>query len=76
MITLSWLIFSLYAAQMDSFEKSWGWLYWTWDTESATQWSYRKGLAAGILPKKAYTRDFTCSDTIPDFAGAGLSEGY
>ncbi|KAI5778421.1 glycoside hydrolase superfamily [Geopyxis carbonaria] len=29
-------------AQMDSFEKGWGWMYWTWDTESATQWSYKK----------------------------------
>ncbi|CUS13023.1 unnamed protein product [Tuber aestivum] len=63
-------------AQMDSFEKSWGWLYWTWDTEAATQWSYKKGRAAGILPNKAYTRSFKCSDTIPDFASEGLPETY
>ncbi|OTB09499.1 glycoside hydrolase family 5 protein, partial [Hypoxylon sp. CI-4A] len=41
-------------AQMVSFEKGWGWWYWTWDTEDAPQWSYKKGLAAGILPTKAY----------------------
>ncbi|RPA96649.1 glycoside hydrolase [Choiromyces venosus 120613-1] len=63
-------------AQMDSFEKSWGWLYWTWDTEAATQWSYKKGLAAGILPEKANTRSFKCGDTIPDFVGEGLPETY
>ncbi|OSS47124.1 hypothetical protein B5807_10090 [Epicoccum nigrum] len=46
--------------QMDSFEAGWGWFYWTWETEKATQWSYRRGLAAGILPKKAYERDWKC----------------
>ncbi|GKT46558.1 putative glucan endo-1,3-beta-glucosidase [Colletotrichum spaethianum] len=54
-------------AQMYSFEKGWGWWYWTWDTESAPLWSYKKGLAAGILPAKAYERDFNCSGTVPDF---------
>ncbi|KAI1814873.1 glycoside hydrolase family 5 protein [Poronia punctata] len=63
-------------AQMTSFEKGWGWWYWTWDTESAPQWSYRQGLAAGILPKKAYDRDFTCDGDIPDFTGLGLDEVY
>jgi glucan 1,3-beta-glucosidase len=46
--------------QMDSFEAGWGWFYWTWETERATQWSYRRGLAAGILPKKAFERDWKC----------------
>ncbi|WYZ37771.1 hypothetical protein EsH8_II_001277 [Colletotrichum jinshuiense] len=54
-------------AQMHSFEKGWGWWYWTWDTESAPLWSYKKGLAAGILPAKAYDRDFDCSGTVPSF---------
>jgi glucan 1,3-beta-glucosidase len=61
-------------AQMHSFEKGWGWLYWTWDTESSAQWSYAKGLAAGILPEKAYDRDFDCDSDVPDFAG--LPETY
>lgn len=56
-------------AQMDSFEKGWGWWYWTWwTTESSAQWSYKRGLAAGILPAKAYDRSFHCnSTTIPDW---------
>ncbi|PUU81696.1 glycoside hydrolase superfamily [Tuber borchii] len=65
---LSWCSIDISTiAQMDSFEKSWGWLYWTWGTEATTQWSYKKGLAAGILPGKAYTRSFNYGDTIPDF---------
>jgi glucan 1,3-beta-glucosidase len=55
-------------AQMHSFEKGWGWWYWTWDTESAPLWSYRAGLAAGILPAKAYARDFDCSQSVPSFS--------
>jgi glucan 1,3-beta-glucosidase len=61
-------------AQMTSFEKGWGWFYWTWKTESATQWSYQLGLAAGILPAKAYERDFDCSQSVPAFTD--LSETY
>ncbi|KAI5865952.1 glycoside hydrolase family 5 protein [Durotheca rogersii] len=61
-------------AQMVSFEKGWGWWYWTWDTEDAPQWSYKKGLAAGILPAKAYDKDFNCDSEVPDFAG--LSETF
>jgi glucan 1,3-beta-glucosidase len=63
-------------AQMSSFEKGWGWWYWTWDTESAPQWSYRQGLAAGILPAKAYDRDFNCDTDVPDFSSTGLDETY
>lgn len=63
-------------AQMVSFEKGWGWWYWTWDTESAPLWSYKKGLAAGILPEKAYDKDFDCTGDVPDFGGEGLAETY
>jgi glucan 1,3-beta-glucosidase len=63
-------------AQMVSFEKGWGWWYWTWKTESAPQWSYEAGLAAGILPAKAYARDFNCTQAVPDFSGLGLPENY
>ncbi|KEQ94106.1 glycoside hydrolase family 5 protein [Aureobasidium subglaciale EXF-2481] len=62
-------------AQMYSFEKGWGWFYWTWKTESATQWSYKDGLAAGILPSKTWERTFTCG-SVPDYAGMGLAENY
>lgn len=61
-------------AQMYSFEKGWGWFYWTWKTEAATQWSYQLGLKAGILPAKAYAPEFSCSQSIPNFAG--LPESY
>ncbi|TVY53773.1 putative glucan 1,3-beta-glucosidase D [Lachnellula cervina] len=61
-------------AQMASFEKGWGWFYWTWITEDATQWSYQLGMQAGILPKKAYAPDFNCSATVPSFSG--LPETY
>ncbi|KAK4635300.1 putative glucan 1,3-beta-glucosidase D [Fulvia fulva] len=68
-----WLL--LFAeAQMHSFEQGWGWFYWTWQTESAAQWSYKAGLAAGTMPKVAYTRDFDCSQDIPQFEG--LPENY
>ncbi|TGJ79398.1 hypothetical protein E0Z10_g9362 [Xylaria hypoxylon] len=63
-------------AQMTSFEKGYGWWYWTWDTESSPQWSYRQGLAAGILPAKAYKRGFNCDSDVPDFGDSGLAETY
>ncbi|KAI0908249.1 glycoside hydrolase family 5 protein [Ustulina deusta] len=63
-------------AQMTSFEKGYGWWYWTWDTESSPQWSYRQGLAAGILPAQAYNRSFNCDSEVPDFGGTGLAETY
>ncbi|KAK3381351.1 glucan 1,3-beta-glucosidase 2 [Podospora didyma] len=61
-------------AQMHSFEKGYGWFYWVWDTESAPQWSYKKGLAAGVLPAKAYERSFDCASSIPSFSG--ISEAF
>lgn len=63
-------------AQMSSFEKGWGWWYWTWKTESAPLWSYEAGLAAGIMPAKAYDRQFNCDSPVPDFAKDGLPETY
>lgn len=63
-------------AQMDSFEQGWGWFYWTWDTEQSPQWSYKKGMEAGILPSKVYERSFKCTQDIPDFKGMGLAENY
>lgn len=55
-------------AQMHSFEQAQGWFYWTWKTESATQWSWKLGRDAGILPQKAYQPDFKCDDDVPDFS--------
>ncbi|KAI4278051.1 MAG: hypothetical protein LQ337_001322 [Flavoplaca oasis] len=68
-----WL--KMYAeAQITSFETGWGWFYWTWVTESAPQWSWKAGLAAGILPKKTWQREFNCTADVPDFAD--LPENY
>ena len=53
-----------------------GWYYWTWKTESAPQWSYKAGRAAGILPDKVYDRSFSCPSDLPDYAGMGLPEYY
>lgn len=61
-------------AQMHSFEQGWGWFYWTWKAEKAPQWNYQAGLKAGILPEKAYAREFNCSSEIPQFDG--LPEFY
>ncbi|KAF5021062.1 hypothetical protein F66182_6895 [Fusarium sp. NRRL 66182] len=61
-------------AQMHSFEKGWGWWYWTWKTEDNHQWSYEAGLKAGVLPEKAWDREFNCDKDVPDFAEMGLPE--
>lgn len=61
-------------AQMVSFEQGWGWFYWTWVTEDAAQWSWKGGMAAGILPTKTWNRDFNCTTNVDDFSG--LSETY
>ncbi|KAF2482387.1 glycoside hydrolase superfamily [Neohortaea acidophila] len=63
-------------SQMDSFELGWGWFYWTWETESAAQWSYKDGLAAGILPKLAYERSWNCNMSIPAYGSDVLPETY
>ncbi|KAF3909962.1 hypothetical protein ABW20_dc0106283 [Dactylellina cionopaga] len=55
-------------AQMDAFEKTWGWFYWTWKTESAPLWSYQAGLEAGIMPAKAHDRDWSCAEAIPNLS--------
>jgi glucan 1,3-beta-glucosidase len=68
-----WLLWNA-EGQMTSFEIGWGWFYWTWITESATQWSWKLGMEAGILPQKVWDRQFNCSQTIPNFAG--LPESY
>ncbi|KAH7271307.1 hypothetical protein FSOLCH5_004177 [Fusarium solani] len=63
-------------AQMHSFEKGWGWFYWTWKTENNYQWSYEAGLKAGVLPEKPWDRDFDCDKDVPDFEKDGLPEYY
>lgn len=64
-------------AQMDSFGGgSYGWFHWTWkaDGENAPQWTYKRGLDAGFLPKNINDRSWNCGVDVPDFAG--LPEWY
>lgn len=68
-----WLLMNA-EAQMNSFEQGWGWFYWTWVTEGAVQWSWLLGMRAGILPQKAWSRGFNCSQTVGSFQG--LPENY
>jgi glucan 1,3-beta-glucosidase len=61
-------------AHMFAFEKSWGWFYWTWKTESAPLWSYQAGLQGGFMPPIAYQHDWTCTQGVPGFGS--LPEFY
>jgi glucan 1,3-beta-glucosidase len=62
------------ASQMTTFEKSWGWFYWTWKTESAPLWSYQAGLKGNFMPPKAYQPSWDCSKSVPSFGS--LPEYY
>ena len=72
-------------AQMRSFARGWGSFYWTWDVEDgvsgAAQWSWKKGMEAGILPKniaEGGTSLWQCdgSGTDEDWVSMGLGEDY
>lgn len=70
----AWLM-SFAAAQQASFAKGWGSFYWTWETENATQWSWRRGVAAGILPARVDDLQSSCGQTV-DWPSRGLPETY
>lgn len=55
-------------------EASWGWLYWTWKTESNPQWSYYDMWSNKILPSLEYHKNYTACG--PPTEWAGLSETY
>ncbi|KAL0936854.1 glucan 1,3-beta-glucosidase D 1 [Colletotrichum truncatum] len=61
-------------AQMSVFEKTWGWFYWTWKSESAHLWSYEAGLKGKFLPARANERSWDCSKPVPSFGN--LPEYY
>ncbi|KAJ8103096.1 glycoside hydrolase superfamily [Lipomyces tetrasporus] len=68
-------------SQMAAFESNggWGFMYWAWKTETpeSTQWSYERGMSAGIMPRLAYDRTYNCSvGSTPDFVTLGLMENY
>lgn len=72
-------------AQVRSFEVGWGWFYWTWDTEGGdgtSQWSWRRGVEAGILPSDVSTGgrgvfwDCGGGGYGEDWEAMGLGEAY
>ncbi|KAL9636065.1 MAG: hypothetical protein Q9164_003063 [Protoblastenia rupestris] len=46
-----WLLMNA-QGQMTSFETAWGWFYWTWVTEGATQWDYKAGECLCVSVRK------------------------
>ncbi|KAI1775916.1 glucan 1,3-beta-glucosidase precursor [Hypoxylon cercidicola] len=44
-------IASFINAQMVAYEKAAGWIFWTWKTESAPEWSFKDLANAGIIPQ-------------------------
>ncbi|KAF9449533.1 glycoside hydrolase family 5 protein [Macrolepiota fuliginosa MF-IS2] len=44
--------------QVEIAEAAQGWIYWTWKTESADEWSYQKGLEGGWIPQDPTERKF------------------
>ncbi|KAF7551354.1 hypothetical protein G7Z17_g5040 [Cylindrodendrum hubeiense] len=50
---------SYWAAQAQSFERSNGWIFWSWkcDGRDDWRWCYKSAVAAGVIPKDAGTAD-------------------
>ncbi|KAK9692507.1 hypothetical protein K7432_014288 [Basidiobolus ranarum] len=48
--------------QMEAFESSFGWFFWTWKTENHVNphWDYQIGLEQGWMPKDAGNRQIKC----------------
>ncbi|OJJ47683.1 hypothetical protein ASPZODRAFT_141258 [Penicilliopsis zonata CBS 506.65] len=45
-------------AQLDAFEKSTGWIFWTWKTEGAPEWDMQQLLAGGLFPQPLSDRQY------------------
>ncbi|KAH8826615.1 glycoside hydrolase family 5 protein [Flagelloscypha sp. PMI_526] len=45
-------------AQVTLGERIAGWVYWTWKTEEADEWSYQKGLEGGWIPRNPDDRKY------------------
>lgn len=70
-------------AQLRSFGQGWGSFYWTWDVEDGVeggaQWSWRKGVEAGILPGNVAEGGdalWDCGGGEVDWSDLGLDESY
>lgn len=47
-------------AQMDTYERAEGWIWWTWKTEGAPEWDARALVAAGVFPQPLGVRLCKC----------------
>lgn len=43
-------------AQLDAYEQSSGWIYWTWKTESGPEWNMKALLEGGLFPQPLTSR--------------------
>ncbi|KAH7163464.1 glycoside hydrolase superfamily [Dactylonectria estremocensis] len=50
---------SYWAAQAQSFERSNGWIFWSWKCDGTDdwRWCYKSAVAAGVIPENAGTAD-------------------
>jgi glucan 1,3-beta-glucosidase len=54
-----------YEAQVTTYEKAGGWIYWNWKTHSAAAWSYQAGLTQGWIPQDPTERVFSQKNGCP-----------
>ncbi|KAF9532615.1 glycoside hydrolase family 5 protein [Crepidotus variabilis] len=47
-----------FEVQVEVGEAGQGWVFWTWKTESADEWSYQKGLEGGWIPQNPTDRRY------------------
>ncbi|KZV87112.1 exo-1,3-beta-glucanase [Exidia glandulosa HHB12029] len=53
------LLRQMWEAQVTTFENNaQGWVYWTWKTEQAPEWSYMQGLSNGWIPTNPAERKY------------------
>lgn len=54
-----------YEAQVTTYEKAGGWIFWNWKTQSRGDWSYQAAMAQGWIPKSPTTRVFQQTNSCP-----------
>jgi len=47
-------------AQLDAYESSTGWFFWTAKTEKSPQWDYMQGVREGWIPRNPGNRTYKC----------------
>lgn len=54
-----------FEAQVTTYEKASGWIFWNWKTQSRGDWSYKDAMAQGWIPKDPTTRVFKQTNSCP-----------